>query len=309
MSSYMNPSKMVTDALSEFLEFDPEQLKMAIWSGNLSLKDVNLRQEAIYPHLNKLLNKNKDTTARNHRPPLHMKILQGTIGELDMKIPWKSLAWGQGDVQVDVRNVVITLALEAREETKKRTNVDLDDPDEQGKEGSELPLHFDRDVKQRMIKEAEKRLLSGRKVTSWLRKSYKEELERQEKALMGRANLEKSESRMVKWLSGATSGFLWRFYAGLQMKIENLKIVIVQDDIEVGVIMPNIQLLAGSSDKKGPGSHGEKVEILSLGSVDKPTGEVVYESTYEDGEHVDKRVVYKGIGVYVRKCTTQPRHG
>ena len=309
MSSYMNPSKMVTDALSEFLEFDPEQLKMAIWSGNLSLKDVNLRQEAIYPHLNKLLNKNKDTTARNRRPPLHMKILQGTIGELDMKIPWKSLAWGQGDVQVDVRNVVITLALEAREETKKRTNVDLDDPDEKGKEGSELPLHFDRDVKQRMIKEAEKRLLSGRKVTSWLRKSYKEELEKQEKALMGRANLEKSESRMVKWLSGATSGFLWRFYAGLQMKIENLKIVIVQDDIEVGVIMPNIQLLAGSSDKKGPGSHGEKVEILSLGSVDKPTGEVVYESTYEDGEHVDKRVVYKGIGVYVRKLTPPGKSG
>jgi hypothetical protein len=313
----MNPKGLMTDVLSKYLEFDPKTLEFAILSGNISLRDVNLREEAIYPHLNKWINQQKSTKLKDRiKPPLHMKIIKGTIGELDMKIPWTSLAWRQGDVQVDIRNIVITVALESREETRKRKGdtpaweeVASEKTKDQPAAGGEEPVQFDRDVKQRMIKEAEKRLLSGRRVTGWLRKTYKEESEKRQKAALSRDDLVKSESSMAKWLKGATTGFRWRFYAGLQMKIENLKIVIIQDGVEVGVVMPNIQLLAGDPEKKGRKGQGEKEENATVSSNTTPPRDGVYESGYEDGEHVDKWVVYKGIGVYVRKIPTMGKGG
>ena len=306
MTSYMNPSKKVTDLLSTYLEFDPEQLKLGIWSGNLTLKDVNLREEAIYPHLNTLLNRKDAKVQDRMKPPLRMKLLQGSIGELSMKIPWKSLVWGQDDVQVDARNIVITLALESREETRKREDGEPDAANifDESEKRDDKPTQFRREVKQRLIKEAEKRLISGRNVTGWLRKNLKQEEEKHQKALLSRDNFVKEEGRVEKWLKGTTSDFFWRFYTGLQMKIENLKIVIVQDGIEVGVVMPSIQVLAGVSEKKGPSSQGEKAENVTLDSNGTPPGDVVYESAYEDGEHVDKRVIYKSIGVYVRQAVS-----
>eukprot|EP00977_Amphora_coffeiformis_P017424 scaffold5683_cov156-Amphora_coffeaeformis.AAC.13 len=311
MASYMNPSKTVTDLLSKYLEFDPEQLKLGIWSGNLALKDVNLREEAIYPHLNTLLNhKQSNDNAKvqdRMKPPLRMKLIQGSIGELSMKIPWKSLVWGQGDVQVDARNIVITLALESREETRKREDSNGNDQDMEDawEKRDDEPVQFKREVKQRMIKEAEKRLLSGRNVTGWLRKNFKAEEEKRQKALLSRETLVKEEGRVEKWLKGTTSDFFWRFYCGLQMKIENVKIVVVQDGVEVGVVMPSIQLLAGVSEKKPTASQADnKAENATVDSASTPPIDVMYESAYDDGEHVDKRVVYKGIGVYVREATS-----
>jgi hypothetical protein len=309
-----NPSKKVTEVLSEYLEFDPEQLKLGIWSGNLSLQDVNLREEAIYPHLNKLFDrKGTDRISKDSaKPPLRMKLISGSIGELSMKIPWKSLVWGQGDVSVEMRNVVLTLALESCEETRRRENgeahapddtMDLDDAKEAvySSVPSQAPLSGD--VKRRMIREAEKRLLTGRNVTGWLRKTLKDEQEKRRKELDTRERVQE-ESKVEKWLKGATSDFFWRFYTGLQMKIENLKIVIVQDGVEVGVVMPSIQVLADVSEKSGPGSQVDNRDNVTMDSTATPPVDVVYESAYEDGEHVDKHIIFKGLGVYVRQAVT-----
>lgn len=305
MTSYMNPSKKVTDLLSTYLEFDPEQLKLGIWSGNLSLKDVNLREEAIYPHLNAILNRTDAEVQDRLKPPLRMRLIQGSIGELSMKIPWKSLVWGQDDVQVNVRNVVLTLALESREETSRRDGGDAFDFMDNEQKSEEKPVQFKREVKQRMIKEAEKRLMSGRNVTGWLRKTFKAEEEKRQKALLSREELVRNEGSVEKWLKGTTNDFFWRFYTGLQMKIENLKIVIVQDGIEVGVIIPSIQVLAGVSDKNNKnGGQVEKFENQTLDSNGTAPAEIVYESAYEDGEHVDKRIIFKGLGVYVRQAAS-----
>jgi len=48
------------------------------------------------------------------------KLVSGKIGSLTVKIPWKRLVWGDGDVQVNVRNITIKLVLESREETEQR---------------------------------------------------------------------------------------------------------------------------------------------------------------------------------------------
>ena len=128
MASYVyNPSAKVTGFLSKFLEFDPESLEMGIWAGDLSIKNVNLKRDAVKPLLNR---KAKPKTADVPLPsfgnaeelliadpladpmkkdPLRVKLVKGTIGHLRMRIPWKQLVWGPGTVQVEVSDVEIVL--------------------------------------------------------------------------------------------------------------------------------------------------------------------------------------------------------
>jgi N-terminal region of Chorein or VPS13 len=133
MTGYMyNPSKKVSEILSQYLEFDPEQLSLGIWSGNLSLHDVSLREDAVYPILNRYLyssaaSSGSRVVAASHSarldycpPPARFKLVSGSIGSLEMKIPWKRLVWGPGDVEVKLRNVVLVVALESVEETEQR---------------------------------------------------------------------------------------------------------------------------------------------------------------------------------------------
>jgi hypothetical protein len=159
MASYVyNPSRKVTELLSKYLEFDPESLEMGIWSGDLSLKNVNLKRDAVKPLLNMNLNRKRDSntsnsnssksnssksktnssshatpsslyggTATNNdnnedpttKDPLRVKLVKGTVGNLRMRIPWKQLVWGQGAVQLEVSDVEIVLSLQSREETAR----------------------------------------------------------------------------------------------------------------------------------------------------------------------------------------------
>jgi N-terminal region of Chorein or VPS13 len=344
MTSYMyNPSKKVTELLSRYLEFDPEQLQLGIWSGNLSLSNVNLRHEAIYPLLNRHLNKGGSaaTSEGGHgqpqqdylKPPLKFKLISGKIGSLSMKIPWKRLVWGQGDVQVDMRNIVIVLALESNEETEnQKKNKDDDsatsrsyypEEDEGASESSDKQDHISRSnlrlvrgKKQRLLREAERRHLQGRSLGPWLNAmKMKEEEERAKKGIPqgDSTTLKQRESRLVKWLRSTTSDFFWRFYVGLQMNVENVKIVIVQDGIELGIIMPSNKVVAGKpGDRKERRrdstrfSYPEAEEQASTGdntSAITPPQSVVYEGEYDDGEYVDKQLKHLGIGVYVRKLS------
>ena len=358
MTSYMyNPSKQVSKVLEEYLEFDAEQLKLGIWSGRLSLKDVNLKTDAIYPHLNHFFAESEANNSEftKSQPPVRLKLVSGTIGELNLNIPWTSLVWGQGDVQVELRNVVIVLALEGLEETKERARNKVaaaatanEDPSESSGTGSEA--HPDatttqassreeaatkarkRYHKQKVLREAERRQLQGRDIASWLERLYqKVEEERQREALAtGDSLLVAQEGRLRTWLKGATSGFFWRFYAGLQMKLENLKIIMVQDSIELGLIIPSIQMTAGGTKNQEPTDHpaapnsrvnkstrtssssyrqdednsGSSSRIIrNVAESPLPPQNMKYESPDEDGEHVDKHIRILGLGVYVRRIS------
>ncbi len=135
MASYVyNPSAKVTGFLSKFLEFDPESLEMGIWSGDLSIKNVNLRRDAVKPLLNRKPKPTTSTPLRGtteellvsdpfadptKKDPLRVKLVKGTIGHFRMRIPWKQLVWGPGTVQVEVSDVEIVLSLQSREETAR----------------------------------------------------------------------------------------------------------------------------------------------------------------------------------------------
>lgn len=339
MTSYMyNPSKQVTSLLSEYLEFDKEQLQLGIWSGKLALKDVNLKADAVYPHLNQFLAESEkpDNEFTKARPPAHVKLVSGSIGELNLDIPWKSLVWGQGDVKVELRNIVVVVALESFEETENRKRGEKSkEPSEKlsvkaGEIDKDDQLEIDpaararkRYQKQKLLREAERRQLQGRSITGWLERIYKkEEEERQKEALRVGDVLKKQEGKMQSWLQGATNDFFWRFFTGLQAKIENLKIIVVQDSVEMGVIIPSIQLLAGkqaqialkTKDYVSTGqnedditSHGDGSNSRSLAVSSKPPTNVVYESAYDDGEHMDKHIKILGLGVYVRKVSNKKK--
>ena len=144
MASYVyNPSAKVTEILSKYLEFDPESLEMGIWSGDLRIKNVNLKRDALKPLLNRKSSSKSATTAAEplsslygsgsddfvnisdpredptKKDPLRVKLVKGTIGHLRIGIPWKQLVWGPGTVQVEVSDVEIVLSLQSREETTR----------------------------------------------------------------------------------------------------------------------------------------------------------------------------------------------
>jgi hypothetical protein len=306
-----NPSQKVTEVLSKFLEFDPAQLELGIWSGDFSLKNVNIRQEAINPILNKKAH--KPHLDPKKKPPLRMKLVSGTVGNMRIRIPWKRLVWGQGAVQLEISDVMIVLALESLEETENARKSYASSGKSKKKKSSaskepEVPQSY-RDAKQRRLREAERRYLQGMPVALWLelvhRKNSieKDAAKMQEELDKLKKVQEKEEGFLDRWLKNTTSDFFWRFYAGLQGSIKKARIVVVQDGVEVGCIIQSIEVLAGKNDIKMTVSlDGDESSANVTGNDDLSSPpNFVYEGAYDDGEHVDKQLKQDGVGVFVRK--------
>lgn len=317
MSEYVyNPSKKVTELLSNYLEFDPEQLKLGIWSGDLSLNDVSLRQDAVYPLLNKHLN--AAAPGLHARPPMRFKLVRGTIGSLEMKIPWKRLVWGSGQVNVKLRNVVLVVSLESYEETEQRLKGSGEDTDELfpdisdskevsvAEEGdvSQVPKALERQFKQKRLREAERRQLQGRLTASWLEHSRKKDRENIERILARDRPEDEQVGHIDTWLKSAVKDFFWRFYAGLAMNVENLKIILVQDGVEVGLIMPSIQVKSSNETGLHASMHETSDDSSTGGKADVNAS---FQSEYDDGEHVDKSIKFLGVGVYIRAIPRMPK--
>ena len=86
---------LVASLLNRFLgmyirNFDPGQLKVGIWSGDVKLRDLELRKEAL------------------DQLRLPLNVVEGHLGELTLKIPWSNLR-GQ-PVQVFIENIFVLAA-------------------------------------------------------------------------------------------------------------------------------------------------------------------------------------------------------
>ena len=324
-----NPSKKVTEILSKFLEFDEEQLELGIWSGDLSLNNVKLRQEAVQPLLNKKANKFVPNPLK--KEPLHMKLVSGTVGHMRIRIPWKKLVWGQDAVQLEISDIQIVLAFQSREETERQKKAEIAKNKKKKKkkkvvEEESVYVKSYREAKQRRLREAEKRHLQGMPVALYLANIHrKNSIEKeatkasQESQKHAQKRQSKESSRVDRWLKNTTSDFFWRFYTGLQGSIKKARIVIVQDGVEVGVIIQSIEVLAGKDGTKinvttqheessSPGEEDVLSAIDAVGSgggpasgMSPPPDSLVYESEFDDGEHVDKTFKQQGLGIFVRK--------
>ena len=291
-----NPSKKVTEILSKYLEFDPEQLQLGIWSGDLSLSDVNLRGDAIYPKINRM------KKSPSGRDPLMLKIVEGTIGHFRIQIPWKRLVWGQGEVIVDIKGVNIIVAFESREETEARqkaaeTNGESseintqDDDDEPVKKSKEF-----RKIKQKLLKEAEMRLLQGHHLATWLTHVIKKELSMEVETKKN--GDEKLVKGFEKWMKKASSNFVWRFLSGLKLNIEGFKLVVVQDDIEIGLVMPDTHVLnQGKSNSQR--RHGDEDQEKTKDDA-TPSGFGNNERT-DNGDQIEKTIKANGVSIYAKR--------
>ncbi|CAB9515429.1 Putative vacuolar protein sorting-associated protein [Seminavis robusta] len=300
MASYMyNPSKTVTEIMSKYLEFDPEQLQLGIWSGDLVLTNVNLRGDALYSKINRM------KKSPSGRDPLKLKIVEGTIGQLRIQIPWKRLVWGQGDVVIDIKGVNVVVGFESREETEAKQKATEAAEDKKAKKqkdekADEETVQYSkefRDAKQRILAAAEQRLMKGQQLSAWLTHMIKKEL-----------NVDNDKNKVVgpkkpkgfdKWMKKASSNFVWRFLSGLCLNIEGFKLTVVQDNIEMGIIMPNTHIHSG----KMGSSQGPKVDNPDDGkSFDREPepGEV------EDGDNIDKSINALGVSVFVRRQIIYP---
>ncbi|GKY92544.1 hypothetical protein MPSEU_000224700 [Mayamaea pseudoterrestris] len=325
MSSYMyNPSRKISDLLSNYLEFDPEQLTLGVWSGHLQLTNVSLRHDAIYP----LLNAHASAAAALGKPPLRFKLISSKIGNLTVTIPWKRLVWGQGDVQVVVQNVCIVLGLESVEEWEERTaaaaavtenendakdassesqilfpDMVFDDNDAPSSHASpSIPpsqSDFLREVKQSRLREAERRQSRGHPMGPWLRSVHKRDQQQQQNLSKLQQQNENGATAFADelksnwwdaWLQSATKDFLWRFHSGLAMTIENVKIILIQDGVELGFMLPLTHVMAGK-------------EAAPVGEVEVNAAQNSSNSNNDDGDHVDKCIKVTGLGVYVRQTT------
>ena len=345
----LSPSARVTQLLEKYIEFDPKELELGIWSGHLSLSNIHLKQDAIYPLLNhgfasqpaqptdtatNIPSQQQQQQQHSHqKPPLRFKLLQGTIGQLDIQIPWKQLVWTQGDVKVRLDQVVLVLAQETRQETAARRQ---EQPDEQQAQdtgvlqqqqttttprgGGGLALH-QRSRKQKRLEQAERRQLQGAPLEPWLSATRQKDLQKENE----REGLHKNSSgpeegvaaragRLDTWIRGAANDFFFRLWAGLQIHVENWKIVMMQDGIEVGLVVPSIVDIAKTSDtstaQEGslpsqtatpPEPQQQQQPTLSSSSRGDEQEEVRYRGAYQDGEHIDKQFKIRQMGIYVRK--------
>ena len=108
---------LVASLLNRFLgmyirNFDPGQLKVGIWSGDVKLRDLELRREAL------------------DQLKLPINVVEGHLGQLTLKIPWSNLR-GQ-PVQVEIEDVFLLAApkedaeYDEEEEERRRQAVKIE---------------------------------------------------------------------------------------------------------------------------------------------------------------------------------------
>ena len=288
----------MTDLLSSFLEFDPEQLQLGIWSGDLSIKNVELKKDAVYPLLN-----GTSLPQKEGKPPLNLMLVSGSVGHMRIQIPWKRMVWGQGDVRLQISDVTIAVAYESREETAARKSPkeekaifqEVENGDEEDKEKREA-----RERKQEWLREAERCQLQGHPIPT----EPKLDLSAKEEAIGDEASVVRSAGILDRWINNWADSFAWRFFAGLQASIRNVRVVIMQDGVEIGAIFHSMDVHAGNQNGTEKSSQEtEPTYDEGTGGVTTvtPPPDVIPEGEYDDGEHVDKTIIIKGFGFFIRR--------
>ncbi|KAL7564083.1 hypothetical protein ACA910_012363 [Epithemia clementina (nom. ined.)] len=303
-NSYSQFKQVLQLVLQDYLELAQDaaqqQFEVGLWSGQLSLQNVQIKGSAINSLLNnppftKPTKPQSTTTTKLTLPPARLKLVSGSIGSLKMNLPWSSLLFlggqrGGGDVQLELDHVEIVLALESFEEWQERqeNQVDTDESApaapgvhgvtddhwtkdkatierKQNDKGKEQEQQQDpefqarqRALKQDLLHRAEKLHYHGHDLAAWLERQYqkqqlqkgKEEETKRLKAKSQGTTWFLSSLFPQTWIQNAMNGFLWRFYAGLQTKITNVKIVFVQDSMELGLVVPSIRQVTGGPQQQ-----------------------------------------------------------
>jgi len=300
-----NPSKKVTELLLKYLEFDPKQLHLGIWSGDLCIRDVDLRRESFYKLLN-LHNEDDDDQ-------LKMCLVQGSVGHLRMVVPWSTLLgsyysyWTDSgdDVHVELSDVTLVLGFESRDATlarsadasgtsqrtseknKKdtvRTDEGAEYKDETRESRSNKQPAIDaetlrqklnnRVAKQQRLSEAERLHLQGFLIPP---PEYQEDNDRTNNTSNSENKASLQAGLIRRLMKSFASAFVWRFLGSLKVQLKNVQIVFIQDGVEMGMTLDHLQ--SGSHPKATVPVDGSK----NKNATDKK------QATFKDPEAASKQ--------------------
>ena len=209
--------------------------------------------------------------------------------------------WGQGDVRVDVSDVHVVLAYESRQETAARMAAKgetIPEEDVVATRVEEIP----RETKQEWLRNAERLNLQGQPIPSSFAlpktQGASEHAEKEEQQPV--------ESRMEAWIKQTTNNFAWRFFAGLQASIRNIRIVLIQDGFEIGVINHSIDVRPKIVNLPDTVKEAKDLSNPSAGSSSTPpfsdtTMPVKYLGDCDEGEQVEKTIHINGLGFFIRQ--------
>lgn len=324
----MTPSKRLTEILSTYLEFDSKQLQLGLWSGDLQIRNVNLKKDSIDPLLNTWKDEscNMDIAslmtkeALVDNPPsfsslLDLKLINGNIGYVRARVPWKNLLLGAGDntVQIDLHDVTIRLGFESTfaKELQKKHGVfsKVYGQNHQRPMKLERLSRNERLWKQEMIKIAEQYHKDGKDIPSpaeFAKLKKKFEFPKNE-VVDGPEGYDEERqnphaSILERFVKSFATSIGWRVGEGLKLSIRNLQIYFVQDNISVGIHVDTIEIRDYS--------HGEdeSMTFTEDGSEIEMNKKSQYCLPDENGLFIKKQIKVTNIGVFVKDGAPESIH-
>ena len=251
---YRNPSKKLTDFLSSYLEFDEEKLDFGIWSGDLSLRQVKIHKNAFQSILKppKAVPADPNLSTFEDLHDLDISLVSGTIGELKLKIPWKNLVLGVASkVDIELTNVNILLKFENHAvSTGKWDASSILHNGAKLKSAKTEPVLSEEEHqqkvydKQELIAQAERCLLDTVPLPL---QDLPESEEPDPKSTSQQTSTKKKQTSKLrillqKFVSYIATSIGFRLWKGLHVRIRNVRIGFVQDDVEFGIVINEINL-------------------------------------------------------------------
>jgi hypothetical protein len=327
----MTPSRRLTEILSTYLEFDSKQLQLGLWGGDLQIRNVNLKKDSIDPLLNtwkdegcnmdiaSLMTKEAlvDSTP-SFSSLLDLKLINGNIGYVRARVPWKSLLLGAGDntVQIDLHDVTIRLGFESTLAKELQRNHGLFSKvycQNQRSMKLERLSRNERLWKQEMIKIAEQCHKDGKDIPSpdeyaELKKKY--EFPKDEAADgYDEEQRHPHTSILERFVKSFATSIGWRVGEGLKLSIRNIQILFVHDNISVGIHVDTIEVRDyshGEDESMTFTDDGSEMSLLSLKhELNKKSQQLIHD---EDNMFIKKQMKVTNIGVFVKDGAPESLH-
>lgn len=329
----MTPSRRLTEILSTYLEFDSKQLQLGLWSGDLQIRNVNLKKDSIDPLLNtwkdescnmdiaSLMTKEAlvDSTP-SFSSLLDLKLISGNIGYVRAQVPWKSLLLGAGDntVHIELHDVTIRLGFESTlaKELQRKHGVfsKVYCQNRQSMKLKRLSRH-ERLWKQEMIRIAEQCHRDGKNIPSpaefaELKKKY--QFPKDEAGVDGPEGYDEEHqnphpSILERFVKSFATSIGWRVGEGLKLSIRNIQIFFVQDNISIGIHIDTIDIRDyshGEDESMTLTDDGSDMSLIKHDSS-KKTQNVLPD---ENGIFIKKQMKVTNCGVFVKDSTPVSLH-
>lgn len=313
----IRPSKRLTDILATYFDFDSNQLKLGLWSGDLKIQNVNLRKEAFDPLLNDWKDKEANIdlaaflskeTFVDKEPSfsslVDLKVINGTIGYCRATVPWKNILLGAGDktVQIDLRDVTIRLSLEScmAKELEKQHGGFVGYHAKNKKLGKIGRLHGDeRRWKQEIIRIAERCHREKKDIPT------PAEFDKLKTNFFSKQNVTAQENEgnekevvqstyLQEFVKSFASSVGWRVGNGLKASMRNIQIIMVQDGVEVGIHIDTIEVNEYCHEEDDSG-------VFSADGSGAPTSPMVMDGKTSSDECIKKQLKVSNCGVFVKK--------